>query len=312
MTSAAQHAWLMLAAGDDRQHGGNDGYDDQPDVHYSWDSTVPNHAAVTEGDLIALWDKHQVIGASVIEAIEPGADNKILRRCPSCDRAGIKARKTGAPKYKCYKCGVEFNEPVTVIESVTTYRSRHDAGWTNLDGCLTGQQLRALCHSPKSQLSIRSLRWDDFRQAVEHAGRGDYLERLAFREPPLAGGHRRATVRVRIGQAAFRQRLLTSYGAVCAFTGPAPTAVLDAGHLYSYADVGEHHTHGGLLLRRDIHRLFDDGDLSFDPATNHIDVKPSVQGYAMYAALHGQPLHVEVTPEQLTWLKQHHEQHRSS
>lgn len=28
-------AWLMLAVGADRQHGGYDGYDDDPDVHYT-------------------------------------------------------------------------------------------------------------------------------------------------------------------------------------------------------------------------------------------------------------------------------------
>lgn len=49
-------AWLLFAAGDDRQHGGNDGYDDQPDSYYSWDSTVPNHAALQAGDVVVLWD----------------------------------------------------------------------------------------------------------------------------------------------------------------------------------------------------------------------------------------------------------------
>ena len=39
-------AWLALTVGEDRQHGGNDGYDDSPSSHYSWDETVPNHAAV--------------------------------------------------------------------------------------------------------------------------------------------------------------------------------------------------------------------------------------------------------------------------
>jgi hypothetical protein len=36
-----------------RQHGGNEGYDDDPAVHYSWDSTVPNHEAVAGRDAIA-------------------------------------------------------------------------------------------------------------------------------------------------------------------------------------------------------------------------------------------------------------------
>lgn len=217
MVSQADQAWLMLAVGEDRQHGGNDGYDDQPDVHYSWDSTVPNHAAVAVGHRIVLWDKHRALGASVVEEIEYGTADKILRRCPKCNRAGIKARKVNSPRFKCYKCGATFDKARTLIESVMTYRSRHDAGWAHLDGCLTGPQLRALCDAPKSQLSIRSLRWNDFQQAVEAIGFGGTLSRVDCRQSPLPGDHRRATVRVRVGQAAFRQRMLTTYGSVCAF-----------------------------------------------------------------------------------------------
>jgi hypothetical protein len=51
-------AWLVIAAGDDRQHGGNDGYADEPAHSYSWDDTVANHSALSAGDAIALWDKH--------------------------------------------------------------------------------------------------------------------------------------------------------------------------------------------------------------------------------------------------------------
>ena len=40
---------------------------------------------------------------------------------------------------------------------------------------------------------------------------------------------------------------------------------LDAAHLYSYADIGSHLDRGGLMVRKDIHRLFDTGDLAINP-----------------------------------------------
>ena len=43
------NAWLLMTVGNDRQHGGNSGYDDQVDVYYTWDSTVPNHANIKRG-----------------------------------------------------------------------------------------------------------------------------------------------------------------------------------------------------------------------------------------------------------------------
>jgi ribosomal protein L37AE/L43A len=164
----AQRAWLLLAVDGDRQHGGNDGYDDTPSSHYSWDSTVPNHSGVTAGDAIAVWDKKQLLGASVIEAIDIGEKTKKLYSCKACGKASIKARTTLSPLYKCYSCKATFDDPVEREALVTTYRSKHDVRWVDLSGTLTGANLRALCVSPQSQLSLRPLRWDDFLNTLGH------------------------------------------------------------------------------------------------------------------------------------------------
>lgn len=250
---AMERSWLVLAAGDDRQHGGNDGYDDDPAWVYRWDDTVPNHAAMTAGDAIVLWDKRSLIGASVIEHVDEGTAIKNVYRCSNCGRGHIKRRKHKEPQWRCFDCFTNFDSPLVESRSVHTYDSRHDVGWVDLSGVLTGAQLRQLCVSPKSQLSLRPLRWSDFGASVKAVLPGTPLTVLEFRGERIRGGHTRATVRVRLGQAAFRTRLVAEYGPVCAITGPAPLATLEAGHLYSYADVGQHDDHGGLLLRRDVH-----------------------------------------------------------
>jgi ribosomal protein L37AE/L43A len=159
---SSPRAWLLLAVGDDRQHGGNEGYDDDPATRYSWDSTVPNHGALQRGDRLAVWDKRQLLGASVIEDIERGSGTKTLYTCPYCSRATIKARTTLSPLYKCYSCKEVFDEPRTREVEVATYSSRHGIAWVDLSGTLPGAELRALCVKPKSQLSLRPLRWDAF------------------------------------------------------------------------------------------------------------------------------------------------------
>jgi DNA-directed RNA polymerase subunit RPC12/RpoP len=306
-------AWLLLAVGDDRQHGGNDGYDDEPDVHYSWDSTVPNHGSLQKGDLIALWDKRRLIGVSTIEDISKGSKEKLLYRCSECGLAGIKSRKTKFPRYKCYECKAEFENPTSKVEQVTTYRSRHDAGWKNLDGVLSGPELRELCESPKSQLSLRPLRWADFAREIAARAGLDVVGQVERRSPSTltVGGHSLATVRVRRGQRAFRENLLQQYGPRCAFTGDAPASVLEAGHLYSYASLGTHHEHGGLLLRRDIHRLFDDGHLAVNPRSLRASVSPTLLRFPQYAALHDRPLTVNLKPTQIRWLTGHWNLHRT-
>ncbi|WP_051811975.1 HNH endonuclease [Kitasatospora sp. MBT63] len=119
------------------------------------------------------------------------------------------------------------------------------------------------------------------------------------------------TVRARLGQRAFRQRLLDTHGDDCAFTGPTPRAALDAAHLYSYAINGEHHDDGGLLLRRDLHRLFDLGLLAVNPEELTIDVSDQLAAYPLYADLHGKLLTVALSPGHRTWLESHWAVHRT-
>lgn len=317
-------AWLLMAAGDDRQHGGNTGYDDQADVYYSWDSTVNNYGNIHVGDTVAIWDKQRLLGVSVVEEIDVTTAEKLLLRCPNpaCGRSGIKQRKTKSPRFRCQDCAWEFDEPKTQIETVTEYRSRHDAAWTSLEGLLRASELRELCKATKSQLSMRELDWAAFAAALDAKGADRAINRIQNRVPDfqflsgenlhvtIPSGHSTTMVRVRKGQRQFRDRLLSTFGNVCAFTGSAPERVLDAGHLYSYASLGEHKPHGGLMLRKDVHRLFDDGWLAVHPQTLKVDVSDSLSRFPQYARLHGRNLEVPLRDEQVGWIEQHWMEHR--
>jgi ribosomal protein L37AE/L43A len=306
-------AWLALAVSGKRHHGSNDGYDDLPSAHYSWDDTVPNSRAVAVGDIIAVWDRTVLLGVSVIEEITTSSATKRLHRCPTCQKSKIGERDSLTPRYKCYDCKATFDTPASRTIQVTTYRSRHDAAWIDLAGALSGDQLRALCLSPKSQLSLRPLNWTAFTHALAHDTAAVLPEELLkATQDRLAGGHTHATVRVRIGQANFRRALLQTHGPVCTFTGPAPEAVLEAAHLYSYAEHATHDTDGGMLLRRDIHRLFDLGQLAINPDTHTIDVGPPASYCEEYKRLQSQPLHHPPTPGQARWLTEHWHTHRAA
>ncbi|MFC6130791.1 HNH endonuclease [Streptomyces spororaveus] len=307
-------AWLVLAVGDGRKHGGNSGYDDLPSEHYSWDSAVPHHAELTVGDVIALWDTTSLLGISVIEAIDTGQAVKDVFFCPSCSTSEFQPRKTKSPKYRCLKCKAEFDDQDRVAGSkpVTTYRSRHGRYWVDMPGVLSGAELRPLCDKPKTQHSLRSMRWEKLRAAITASGATTTIAIAEQAQRVLAGGHRQVTVRARIGQASFRRTLLEAHGEHCAFTGPTPAAALEAAHLYSYAGSGQHHSDGGLLLRRDVHRLFDLGLIAVDPGRFVLDVSPSLHGYVPYRQLHGQPLTTRLRREHRMWLAAHWDMHRKT
>jgi putative restriction endonuclease len=66
-------------------------------------------------------------------------------------------------------------------------------------------------------------------------------------------------MRPRLGQGAFRLTVTDAYERCCAISGEKTLPILDAAHIRSYGEGGEHDPSNGLLLRTDIHRLFDLG-----------------------------------------------------
>lgn len=315
-------AWLLMVAGENRLHGGNLGYNDQIDAYYSWDSNVPNHKNLREGDIVALWDKQYLYGISVIERIKTKLGYKLLNRCPQCQTTRIgRPRVKHQHSYRCTKCHHEFLAPQTEYVEVTQYQARYDAAWTSMEGLFTEQEIRSLALNPGEINAMRPLNWAAFSSLLIEKRTGAELKRVAARADigqvtsaghavEISHGFNHALVRVRRGQRQFRERLLGVQGNLCAFTGSAPAQVLEAGHLYSYAKLGTHFEYGGLMLRRDIHRLFDDGMLAVEPSQLRIDVAPALAAYPQYAQLHAEPLRLSLHETQIEWLEKHWEEHR--
>lgn len=69
----------------------------------------------------------------------------------------------------------------------------------------------------------------------------------------------------RLGQATFRVGVTAAYASSCAITGEHSLPVLEAAHIRPYALDGSHEVTNGLLLRADIHRLFDQGYVTVTP-----------------------------------------------
>ena len=74
-----------------------------------------------------------------------------------------------------------------------------------------------------------------------------------------------ATIRPRLGQGLFSFAVRDAYGNACAVTREHSVPVLEAAHIKPYARGGEHRLENGLLLRSDVHRLFDAGYVTVTP-----------------------------------------------
>lgn len=97
-------------------------------------------------------------------------------------------------------------------------------------------------------------------------------------------------VRPRLGQGGFRVLVTDRYDRRCAVTGEKTLPALDAAHIRPYAEGGPHAASNGLLLRRDIHSLFDGGYVTVTPDLR-FEVSPRIreefQNGRHYYALHG-------------------------
>lgn len=72
-------------------------------------------------------------------------------------------------------------------------------------------------------------------------------------------------VRPRLGQGLFSLAVRDAYGGSCAVTHEHSGPVLEAAHIKPYSMGGEHRVDNGLLLRSDVHRLFDLGYVTVSP-----------------------------------------------
>lgn len=98
-----------------------------------------------------------------------------------------------------------------------------------------------------------------------------------------------AAILRRQGQQAFRRKLLQVYGNRCAITGSTTQWVLEAAHITPYRGVRTNSLENGLILRADIHTLFDIGLIAVDPIKLTVKVSSLLAG-TEYAALDGKML----------------------
>lgn len=96
----------------------------------------------------------------------------------------------------------------------------------------------------------------------------------------------RATVVRRKQQGIFRQKLLEAYKGACAITGYDAEPALQAAHISSYLGRKSQLASNGLLLRSDLHILYDRAWLSVDPAHMVVRIAPQLMN-SRYAELEG-------------------------
>jgi len=148
--------------------------------------------------------------------------------------------------------------------------------------------------------------WEQLMERSEApAIRGLAEPRRMFGEPIL--------VRPRLGQGGFRVGVIQAYERRCAITGERTLPALDAAHILPVKQEGLHDISNGLLLRRDLHALFDNHYITITPEKVLLvskRIKEEFENGREYYAMHGKtvrdPLRIDDRPS-IEALRQHNE-----
>jgi putative restriction endonuclease len=153
-----------------------------------------------------------------------------------------------------------------------------DGGYFFLDGFGLSGEARG--RGPASELEWLG---DKQEQADLHAGIFNPIGIIDARERVVSQIVRRR------GQPEFRRQLLSAYESRCAFSDCNAVEALEAAHITPFRGAETNRPDNGLLLRADLHTLFDLGLLSVDSTTISVLVSPRIAS-SIYGQLAGSRL----------------------
>jgi putative restriction endonuclease len=181
----------------------------------------------------------------------------------------------------------------------------HEAQWIQVPESFSKNIVKFKGYSADSPGGLRL--WD----AVQGALTGNITtmppgvtdrEQTRYGEPVL--------VKPRLGQGAFRILVTDNYRRRCAISGERTLPALDAAHIRPFSSGGSHEASNGILMRRDIHSLFDLGYVTITPKLKFEvsrRIREEYENGRHYYALHGSDVAVPETierrpdPSALSW-----------
>lgn len=286
-----QQAWsLKTIEQEDLRYFGNDGYHDNSSAFYRYDSFVANHKNVKNGDIVIITNREEVLGISVIHELTSKGIKKKRNKCfyADCNAKKITQRKVKKPEW-CCEHGHEFDAPRVSFETAMEFLVNYEKNYRIVDN-VSMNQLKAETPRYNGQLSIQELNfpWAEELLNISVSILPIVDERDADNDsPPLSIEDQRISVERQIkqrrGQKNFRDTLLKK-NPVCAVTGCVLVDILEAAHIAAYRNDSHNHISNGLLLRSDIHTLFDLNLMAVNPVkeTIHFSSKVLDAGYQQF------------------------------
>ncbi len=278
--------WFLKSVSDEEtNYKSNDGYADKTDTKYVYDSDVANFKNIRTGDIAVIADKQSVLGIAKISRIIITKADKERRRCPICEKKNTTydVRKTMTPVYRCNK-GHEFDTPISETVEVEKFEAYYSDSFRLPLNKVTVDKIRPyFINNYNQNMSMQRLNdkffIEYFKKELEELDEtfvypsaeesNNFLSNI-FDDSYIPNlkderGKIWAAIKQRRGQQSFRDAIRAAYGDKCMITGCETLEVLEAAHINPYRGEKDNHVANGLLLRSDIHTLFDLDFIGIEP-----------------------------------------------
>lgn len=265
---------------------GNEGYDDDPKIYYRYDNFVANHKRVKTGDIVFITNRENVIGISIIHSITEREIKKKRFKCPEggCNAKKINHRKQKKPEWICAN-GHDFPVPKELVVEAIEFKALYDNNFSEINLI----DLKTLIeHTPRYnvQSSIQEIEYEWAHDKLsrktelldvnimniskEDANQSEVEENESDERKTIE-----RAIKIRRGQKKFRNSLLKK-GAFCAVTGCNVIEILEAAHISAYRNDSHNKINNGLLLRSDIHTLYDLNLIAINPEELRLTISPKL------------------------------------
>lgn len=265
----------------------------RPSAGYAFGDHTPHHRHVAANDIFFVRSQTQLLAIARVQRVDAGSSEKSVQRCPTCGTGQLGYRSTRTNSYRCLY-GHEFSQPVASTRSGTEYKASFGLDYVEVSARIEAAELRPFELTNSRQLSLRPCDLDGLiRYIVRRDRNAEQVLKSWLSARPLSltdedadlaepadvldeREHRNLGILLRRGRKMFRDELIRRYGARCMISGCTTMALIEAAYIQPESAPKFNNPTNGLLLRSDLHTLFDLNLLGIDPARLAVAVHPDI------------------------------------
>ena len=226
-----------------------------------------------------------------MNAYEVFSEDEFVDKCNNRPRRASICHKRRSGRY--VRTDEEYSLTVGDTEAILDFGGRFEQANISPERDLIIGETKILFEDA-GRTTVRKVLWRDkgakqfLDEAIAFSWQGLHTSRNMppFRIPSTTRKMRcNALAVLRPGQLRFRQQLLKVYGQRCCITGFDVEETLEAAHIVPYQGVDSDHVQNGLLVRADLHRLFDALLISINPKTYKVHLAAALKKHSVYSDL---------------------------